>query len=75
MLFTAYSIVRTVPSANGQTGGKKIQGQAQSWCVFVSKFNCLQYLISRFSLQLLKYSMGTGEGNLLWGLGGTAFFP
>jgi len=23
MLFTAYSIVRTVPSANGQTGGKK----------------------------------------------------
>ena len=49
--------------------------ELQSWSVLVSKFNRLQDLISRISLQPLKYSMGTGEGNLLWGLGVTASFP
>ena len=49
-----------------------IQGQAQSWSILVSKFNRLQDLISHISLQSLKYSMGTGKGNLLWGLSVTA---
>ena len=50
------------------------QGQTQSWSVFVSKFNYLQYLINRFSLQPLQKSMGAREGNLA-GLGWHRLLP